>query len=207
MSTRALYEDAEFEGVGRRSTRRWKDLGLDVLLPPDPVTEEEAKAKAARNSVHTSSRRVERESNPFKSMDGAVRLCMQKLTHALPFQRYLNQREKMATELEMKKRKAQMGKTTMGKRRKRWNELLHLRHPAGVSTHPFDADVQFLWKGVTCSIASLLMRVLLFVSHEEHHLRKPHQRHAYGMSGIQKLANQTSSLFAPITSLSPPLPL
>ncbi|KAG9012188.1 hypothetical protein FRB94_006556 [Tulasnella sp. JGI-2019a] len=59
MSTRALYEDAEFEGVGRRTTRRWKDLGLDVLLPPDPVTEEEAKAKAARNSVHTSSRRVE----------------------------------------------------------------------------------------------------------------------------------------------------
>ncbi|KAG8855403.1 hypothetical protein FRB96_007061 [Tulasnella sp. 330] len=64
MSTRALYEDAEFEGVGRRSTRRWKDLGLDILLPPDPVTEEEAKAKAARNSVHTSSRRVEPVPDP-----------------------------------------------------------------------------------------------------------------------------------------------
>jgi len=72
MSTRALYEDAEFEGVGWRSTRRWKDLGLDVLLPPDPVTEEEAKAKAARNSVHTSSRRVEPVPDPEREDgDGA----------------------------------------------------------------------------------------------------------------------------------------
>lgn len=61
MSTRALYEDAEFEGVGRKTNLRWKDLGIDMLLPPDPIKDEEAKARAARNSVHTSSRRVERE--------------------------------------------------------------------------------------------------------------------------------------------------
>jgi len=59
ISTRALYEDAEFEGVGPKTKRRWKDLGLDMLLPKDPIQDEEAKAKAARNSVHTSSRRVE----------------------------------------------------------------------------------------------------------------------------------------------------
>ncbi|KAG9018778.1 hypothetical protein FRB90_009782 [Tulasnella sp. 427] len=56
-STRARFEDAEFEGVGLKSKRRWKDLGLDMLLPPDPIKDEEEKAKAARNSVHTSSRR------------------------------------------------------------------------------------------------------------------------------------------------------
>ncbi|KAG8904935.1 hypothetical protein FRB99_000989 [Tulasnella sp. 403] len=59
VSTRALYEDAEFEGVGPKAKRRWKDLGLDMLIPPDHVKDEEAKAKAARNSAHTSSRRVE----------------------------------------------------------------------------------------------------------------------------------------------------
>ncbi|KAG8951831.1 hypothetical protein FRC04_005523 [Tulasnella sp. 424] len=56
-STRARFEDAEFEGVGLKSKRRWKDLGLDMLLPADPVKDEEEKARAARNSVHTSSRR------------------------------------------------------------------------------------------------------------------------------------------------------
>ncbi|KIO34082.1 hypothetical protein M407DRAFT_240724 [Tulasnella calospora MUT 4182] len=56
-STRARFEDAEFEGVGLKTKRRWKDLGLDMLLPPDPVKDEEEKARAARNSVHTSSRR------------------------------------------------------------------------------------------------------------------------------------------------------
>lgn len=34
VSTRARYEDAEFEGIGPKSKRRWKDLGLDMLLPP-----------------------------------------------------------------------------------------------------------------------------------------------------------------------------
>ncbi|KAG8932841.1 hypothetical protein FRC01_012174 [Tulasnella sp. 417] len=56
-STRARFEDAEFEGVGLKTKRRWKDLGLDMLLPSDPVKDEEDKARAARNSVHTSSRR------------------------------------------------------------------------------------------------------------------------------------------------------
>jgi len=69
MSTRALYEDAEYEGVGRKSRRRWKDLGLDMLLPPDTIKEEEARAKAARNSVHTSSRRVEPVPGPPQEED------------------------------------------------------------------------------------------------------------------------------------------
>ncbi len=59
MSTRALYEDAEFEGVGPKTKRRWKDIGMDMLLPPDPVHDEEEKARAARNSVHTSARHIE----------------------------------------------------------------------------------------------------------------------------------------------------
>ncbi|KAG8922619.1 hypothetical protein FRC03_011555 [Tulasnella sp. 419] len=50
MSTRTLYEDAEFEGVGLKNKRKWKDLGLNMLLPPDTQTEEEAKAKAARQA-------------------------------------------------------------------------------------------------------------------------------------------------------------
>jgi len=64
MSTKALYEDAAYEGAGRKNKLRWKDLGMDMLLPPDPVKDEEAKARAARNSVHTSSRRVEPMDHP-----------------------------------------------------------------------------------------------------------------------------------------------
>jgi len=56
MSTRALYEDGDVEGLGLKAKRRWKDIGLDMLLPADPVNDEEAKAKAARNQANAGTR-------------------------------------------------------------------------------------------------------------------------------------------------------